>query len=148
MDHTEHMKASKNTSLANPCLDRLSDMEYLEHMIPHHQVAIDMSHMLEPSTSSDVMLNLCRNIIRNQKLEIWEMKRMKQYPVARGLFSDDEWLRENIITKLDTYNPILSRAKEGPCTRRRCSAGPRSLSARSRTPAARRPCGCRRSSRA
>jgi|TARA_R110002072_G_scaffold105943_2_gene231323 uncharacterized protein (DUF305 family) len=115
MDHTEHMKASKNTSLANPCLDRLSDMEYLEHMIPHHQVAIDMSHMLEPSTSSDVMLNLCRNIIRNQKLEIWEMKRMKQYPVASGLFSDDEWLRENIITKLDTYNPRLSRAKEGPC---------------------------------
>ena len=43
------------------------------------------------------------------------MKRMKQYPVASGLFSDDEWLRENIITKLDTYNPRLSRAKEGPC---------------------------------
>ena len=31
--------------MANPCTDKLTDKEYLEHMIPHHQVAIDMSHL-------------------------------------------------------------------------------------------------------
>ena len=32
--------------MTNPCTDKLTDIEYLEHMIPHHQVAIDMSHLL------------------------------------------------------------------------------------------------------
>ena len=30
----------------NPCTDKLTDIEYLEHMIPHHQVAIDMSNRI------------------------------------------------------------------------------------------------------
>ena len=57
----------------NPCTDNLSDVEYLEHMIPHHQVAIDMSELLIPHTSNPVILHLCRDIIRKQKYEIWEM---------------------------------------------------------------------------
>ena len=28
---------------SEPCSDDLSDVEYLNHMIPHHQVAIDIS---------------------------------------------------------------------------------------------------------
>ena len=31
---------------SNPCTDVLTDIEYLEHMIPHHQVAVDMSELL------------------------------------------------------------------------------------------------------
>ena len=31
-------------------VDYLSDLEFLEHMIPHHQVAIDMSLLLQPIT--------------------------------------------------------------------------------------------------
>jgi len=29
------------------CSDNLTDNEYLEHMIPHHQVAVDISVMLQ-----------------------------------------------------------------------------------------------------
>lgn len=40
-------------NITNPCTDKLSDIEYLEHMIPHHQVAIDMSRL-----SNNQVLNL------------------------------------------------------------------------------------------
>ena len=66
----EHHKVISSGS--NPCTDRLTDIEYLEHMIPHHQVAIDMSNMLIPHTNNAEILHLCRNIIRKQSYEIWE----------------------------------------------------------------------------
>jgi len=109
--HNVHIKLKKNKS--NPCIDKLSDLEYLEHMIPHHQVAIDMSILLQKYTSSDIMLNLCREIIRIQSYEIFEMSKMKAYKDT--LFTNDKWIKEKINTKLDTYNPILSKAKEGEC---------------------------------
>ena len=110
--HNSHTKI-KNNVKSNPCIDKLTDLEYLEHMIPHHQVAIDMSVLLQKHTSSDVMLNLCREIIRIQSYEIFEMSKMKAYKDT--LFTDDKWIKEKINTKLDTYNPILSKAKEGEC---------------------------------
>ena len=61
----------------DPCSGILSDHEYLEHMIPHHQVAIDMSELLIPSSNNPVMLHLCRDIIRKQSYEIWEMNMVK-----------------------------------------------------------------------
>jgi len=111
MDHSQHQP--NPTGNSNPCTDQLTDIEYLEHMIPHHQVAIDMSKRLEPNISSDIILTLCRDIIRKQKYEIWEMELMKKY--SWDLFSDDEWTKENITTKLELYNPVMSKAKEGPC---------------------------------
>jgi len=41
----EHKENFENT-----CKSKLTDREYLEHMIPHHQVAIDMSKMLQTKT--------------------------------------------------------------------------------------------------
>ena len=111
-NHYSHLKIENNLK-SNPCIDKLTDLEYLEHMIPHHQVAIDMSVLLQKHTSSDVMLNLCREIIRIQSYEIFEMSKMKAYKDT--LFTDDKWIKEKINTKLDTYNPILSKAKEGEC---------------------------------
>lgn len=107
-----HIKLKDNQK-ANPCIDKLTDLEYLEHMIPHHQVAIDMSLLLQKHTSSDIMLNLCREIIRIQSYEIFEMSKMKKY--KDNLFTDDKWIKEKINTKLDTYNPILSKSKDGEC---------------------------------
>ena len=47
MDHSvKQMDHSKQPIGSNPCTDKLTDIEYLVHMIPHHQVAIDMSNML------------------------------------------------------------------------------------------------------
>ena len=48
MNHKQQQK----TNGTNPCTDTLTDLEYLEHMIPHHQVAIDMSELLIPHTTN------------------------------------------------------------------------------------------------
>tara|TARA_B110000503_G_scaffold59997_1_gene95499 strand:- start:318 stop:911 length:594 start_codon:yes stop_codon:yes gene_type:complete len=110
MNHNNNVDHNKS----NPCTDDLTDLEYLEHMIPHHQVAIDMSQLLIPKTNIPKMLNICRNIIRTQKYEIWEMDQMKRN-ISETLFSSQEGYNENINTKLDIFAPIMSKAKEGEC---------------------------------
>ena len=41
-------KTSKENFFVDPCKDYLSDKDYLIHMIPHHQVAIDMCNLMIP----------------------------------------------------------------------------------------------------
>ena len=53
---------------SNPCTDKLTDIEYLEHMIPHHQVAVDMCNLLLPVTCDPQMLDLCINIKKNTRI--------------------------------------------------------------------------------
>ena len=57
--HMEHMKHMK-----------LDDNMYIEHMIPHHQVAVDMSKKLLKNTKNDFMIGLAYRIIRSQQEEI------------------------------------------------------------------------------
>ena len=64
---------NRNRNIKNPCTDYLSDTEFLEHMIPHHQVAIDMSVDLMKVTKSPIMKNICRKIIWQQRYEITMM---------------------------------------------------------------------------
>jgi uncharacterized protein (DUF305 family) len=63
--------------------NKLSDIEYINHMIPHHQLAIDMSKEMILNTNSDIILALCVDIIRKQKYEIWEMSNMIKYSKKR-----------------------------------------------------------------
>ena len=56
MKHMHHMK--------------LDEIMYIEHMIPHHQVAVDMSKVLLKNTNNDFMIHLAYRIIRNQQHEI------------------------------------------------------------------------------
>ena len=58
----EHMKHIKNM--------KLDDEMYVKHMIPHHQVAVDMSKVLIKNTKNDFMINLAYRIIRSQQEEI------------------------------------------------------------------------------
>ncbi len=58
----EHMKHIENM--------KLDDHMYIKHMIPHHQVAVDMSKMLIKNTKNDYMIYLAYNIIRSQQDEI------------------------------------------------------------------------------
>ena len=109
----KHNMNMHNRLKTNPCTDNLSDLEYLEHMVPHHQVAIDMSKLLQPISSSDIMLHLCRNIIKKQSYEIFEMKNMKVY--TGKLFTDETGVTDKNKTKLDLYNPKLSKSTSGPC---------------------------------
>ena len=60
-EHMKHMKHMK-----------LNDVVYIKHMIPHHQVAVDMSKVLLKNTKNDFGDIICiYKIIRNQKLEIF-----------------------------------------------------------------------------
>ena len=58
----EHMKYIKNM--------KLDDKMYINHMIPHHQVAVDMSKVLINNTKNDFMIYLSYRIIRSQQEEI------------------------------------------------------------------------------
>jgi len=54
--HMEHMQ--------------VTDITYIKHMIPHHQVAVDMSKVLLANTSNDYMIYMAHRIIRSQQEEI------------------------------------------------------------------------------
>ena len=72
-NHSKHVQLQKNKNkngVPNPCTDYLSDLEYIEHMIPHHQVAVDMSVLLLEKTNYPEMMFLCRNILKKQRYEI------------------------------------------------------------------------------
>ncbi len=99
---------------SNPCIDVLTDIEYLEHMIPHHQVAIDMSNLLIPKSKNPLIQHLCRDIIRKQSYEIWEMSMMKN-KLSETIVSDDPSSKQNTNTKLDIYYPKESKSKDGSC---------------------------------
>ena len=49
--HHNHKKNDKN--IKDVCRGNLTDLEYLDHMIPHHQVAIDISIKLQKHIESD-----------------------------------------------------------------------------------------------
>lgn len=99
--------------MVNPCTDYLSDIEYLIHMIPHHQVAIDMSKLLIPKINSPSILHLCRDIIRKQGYEIWEMTIMKN-KLSQSPDSEENSLREKTITKIDLYGLNKTEGKCNP----------------------------------
>jgi hypothetical protein len=61
---------TKSDHFSNPCTDYLTDDQFLEHMIPHHQVAVDMSDLLSPITKNPIMKHMCRKISWQQKYEI------------------------------------------------------------------------------
>ena len=46
--------------MSSVCNDNLRDIEYLDHMIPHHQVAVDISLMLQKQTKSAKMQKILR----------------------------------------------------------------------------------------
>ena len=58
----------------DPCDTNLTDIDYLKHMIPHHQVAVDISYMLQKISQSITMQNILRKIIWVQQYEISLMK--------------------------------------------------------------------------
>jgi uncharacterized protein (DUF305 family) len=114
LGHLNHNRQMQGGSVSNPCTDKLTDIEYLEHMIPHHQVAIDMSNLLVPHTRNPTMLHICRNITRKQSYEIWEMTMMKQ-KLSNTMTIRTNGSHDNMPTSLDVYNPIMSKSKDGSC---------------------------------
>lgn len=58
----------------NPCHQYLSDKDYLLHMIPHHQVALDISLEMQQKSNNPVMQKILRELIWTQNREIMMMK--------------------------------------------------------------------------
>ena len=58
----------------NPCDKYLSDRDYLLHMIPHHQVAVDISQEMLQKSRNPVMHEILRQLIWTQNREIMMMK--------------------------------------------------------------------------
>ena len=107
MNHSIHIGS-------NPCTDKLTDMEYLQHMIPHHQVAIDMSALLVHRSQNPMMLHICRDITRKQSYEIWEMTMMKNN-LSNTMFHSSNSSVDDVCTSLDVHRPIMSKSKDGTC---------------------------------
>jgi uncharacterized protein (DUF305 family) len=51
-------------------LHSMTDKMYIQHMIPHHQVAVDMSKRILNTTNNDFIIDLAYKIIHSQQLEI------------------------------------------------------------------------------
>ena len=98
---------------SNPCTDYLTDDQFLEHMIPHHQVAVDMSDLLTPITKNPIMKHFCRKISWQQKYEIAMMKSvMNKLPIIL----DNKTMELNYEkSKLIFYLPTESAARDGNC---------------------------------
>jgi len=56
-----------------PCRVFLSDNEFLKHMIPHHQIAIDISIKHIENTKNDIIMKVLRELIWTQQYEITMM---------------------------------------------------------------------------
>jgi uncharacterized protein (DUF305 family) len=108
-------KSKQHFSVPNPCIDYLSDLEFLEHMIPHHQVAIDMSVLLQPITKNPLMKEICRKIIWQQKYEISVMSVMLEGIPSSVSRSRDNMKRNYEKTKLEYYYPVKSSSGIGKC---------------------------------
>ena len=102
-----------NQKFINPCTDPLTDIEFLEHMIPHHQVAIDMSELLQPISKNPIMQDIFRKIIWQQNYEIEVMKEMLNgLPNPIGISKIQKNYEK---TKLEYYFPLKSKAFKEDC---------------------------------
>jgi len=86
----------------NICNKQLTDTEYIEHMITHHEVAVYMSESHLHNTKNPVILDILRNIIRLQNYEINLMKDSKIINNSNAEFND-EMSNKNI--KMDNSYP-------------------------------------------
>jgi uncharacterized protein (DUF305 family) len=60
-----------------------TDKQYIHHMIPHHQVAVDMCKILLKHTKSDFLIYLSYRMIRGQESEIILLNDMLKSPLIQ-----------------------------------------------------------------
>ena len=98
----------------NPCDEYLSDKDYLLHMIPHHQVAIDISLELQKNSNNPVMQEILRQLIWTQNREIMMMKdNLKNVP--------DNISYDQIKMNKHYINTILDFTKAASHTTAKCN---------------------------
>jgi uncharacterized protein (DUF305 family) len=61
----------------------VTDTQYILHMIPHHQVAVDMCKILLKHTKSDFLIYLSYRMIRGQESEIILLNDLLKSPLIK-----------------------------------------------------------------
>lgn len=61
----------------------ITDIQYINHMIPHHQVAVDMCKVLLKHTKSDFLIYLAYRMIRGQETEIILLNDLLKVPLIK-----------------------------------------------------------------
>jgi len=93
-----------NSKKSDPCSDNLTDNEYLEHMIPHHKVAVDISVLLQKISENPKMQKMLRVLIWTQRYEISLMREMLN-GLPNNVSSNDKMNRNYISTISDMIEP-------------------------------------------
>jgi len=92
----EYIYNIKSTNTKYPCNQDLTDDEYINHMITHHEVAVYMSEKHLHNTKNPIIFDILRNLIRVQNYEINIMKNTKIVKNPNNKFND-EMSNKNII---------------------------------------------------
>jgi len=87
------------------CNSELTDIEFLEHMITHHQVAIDVSKILQKKTKWAQLQKVLRELIWTQEIEIKLMKKWLKSLPERISDPKIKLNREYITTSSDFISP-------------------------------------------
>jgi uncharacterized protein (DUF305 family) len=76
LSHTSLLRKESYDNLSLGGTQQVSAMEreFLEHMITHHQVAVDISRVMSKKTDNQHIMALCYDIIRSQEHEISKMR--------------------------------------------------------------------------
>ena len=90
---------------SDPCSNKLTDIQYLEHMIPHHQVAVDISVMLQKKTKSPQMQEILRKLIWTQNYEIALMEHMIHTLPKNDMSAENNMKKKYIATIGDFTDP-------------------------------------------
>jgi uncharacterized protein (DUF305 family) len=103
-----------NKWMSDPCDKYITDYEYLKHMIPHHQVAIDMAKKIMEVSSDPNILYLARNIRFKQADEILFMENayLSAIPNSGSGTTGKIFIRP---TSLGVYYPNYSKDKNAKC---------------------------------
>ena len=98
-------KHHKNHNKQNICTGYLSDYDYLKHMIPHHQVAVDISIELQKKTKNPEMQDILRKLIWIQEYEIQLMKDLQKKLPDNDMSNEDKMNTKYITTTSDLIKP-------------------------------------------
>jgi uncharacterized protein (DUF305 family) len=100
-----NISLKENYDENNVCRGKLTDKQYLDHMIPHHQVAVDISIMLQKITKSPEMQEIIRKLIWMQNYEINLMKLALRNLPMNDMSADSGMNKKYIPTISDYMKP-------------------------------------------
>lgn len=89
-----------------PCRTYLSDKDFLKHMIPHHQIAIDISTQHIKNTKNDIIVKVLRELIWTQNYEVLVMKQELNHPTEN--ISEITGNEPVILSVISTVYPNVS----------------------------------------